>query len=185
MAFRIRDITGALKLGGARPNAFRVNIASPPGGSSDIPELAPFFCQATSLPRSSIQPINVPYFGRTIKVAGDRTFESWDVQILNDEDFKLRQAFETWHHRINSLAGNINLAGTPAPTQYKASADVQQFSKSGNGPIRTYKFVGLFPIDIGEIQLAWDANDRIEMFNVRFTYDYFEVVGGTTGTVQG
>jgi hypothetical protein len=140
--------------------------------------------QASSIPGSSIAPIEVPYFGRKVRVAGDRTFEPWSVQVMNDEDFKVRHALETWHNRINSLSGNLNTTTSSSPTNYKSQASVKQYSKAGGAPIRIYTFYGLFPTEITPIDVNWNDTDTIETFQVTWVYDYYEVVGGNTGTVQ-
>ena len=92
MAYSINDIRANLRLGGARPTLFRVLLDSP--FTNTLGAVAPFMIQASSLPGSSIAPIEVPYFGRKIRVAGDRTFEPWSVVVMNDEDFKIRARFE-------------------------------------------------------------------------------------------
>ena len=181
MAFQINDIRANLKLGGARPTLFEIEITSP--FDSDLNNIAPFMTQATSIPASSITPIEVPYFGRKIKVAGDRTFDNWSINVINDEDFKVRHAMERWHHAINTLQGNLNTTGSSAPANYKSQAKVKQFSKIGGQPIREYKFYGIFPTDVSGIELSWADTDRIEEFTVTFAYDWYEVVGGNTGTI--
>ena len=181
MAYSINDIRANLRLGGARPTLFRVLLDSP--FNNTLGAIAPFMIQASSLPGSAISPIEVPYFGRKIKVAGDRTFEPWSVQVMNDEDFKVRHALEQWHNRINSLSGNLNTTGSSSPTNYKSQADIQQFSKAGGAPIRTYRFYGLFPTEISAIDVNWNDTDTIEVFQATFTYDWYEVVSGNTGTV--
>ncbi len=189
MAFRIEDIRGALKLGGARPTLFQVKLTLPsivPNGL-DISRDASFMIQASAIPGSTISAIEVPYFGRKIRVAGDRTFQPWSVSILNDEDFKIRQGLETWHNKINSLEGNVNTTGSSAPNNYKTDAYVYQYAKSGGASgttpaiIRTYKFVGLFPTEISPIDLDWNRTDEIETFQVQFAYDYYVVEGPTAG----
>lgn len=181
MAYSINDIRANLRLGGARPTLFQVLLDSP--FTNALGAIAPFMIQASSLPGSSIAPVEVPYFGRKIRVAGDRTFEPWSVTVMNDEDFKVRHALEQWHNRINSLSGNLNTTGSASPTNYKSQADVQQFSKAGGLPIRTYRFYGLFPTEISPIDVNWNDTDTIEIFQVTFAYDWYEVVGGNTGTV--
>jgi hypothetical protein len=181
MAYSINDIRANLRLGGARPTLFRVLLDSP--FTNTLGAIAPFMIQASTLPGSSIAPIEVPYFGRKIRVAGDRTFEPWSVQVMNDEDFKVRHAIETWHNRINSLSGNLNTTGSSSPTNYKSQADIQQFSKAGGPPIRTYRFYGLFPTEVSAIDVNWNDTDTIETFQVTWAYDWYEVVGGNTGTV--
>lgn len=178
MAFSITDIRAHLKFGGARPTLFQVYLTFPPSvtNGSDAGREASFMIEATAIPGSTIRPIEVPYFGRKIKVAGDRTFDPWSVSVINDEDFKVRQGLELWHNKINSLQGNLNTTGSAAPNNYKRTAEVIQYSKTGE-EIRRYKFFGLFPTEISPIDLAWNRVDEIETFQVQFAYDWYEVVG--------
>lgn len=179
MAFSINDIRAKLKFGGARPTLFNVRMTAPSVIGGDMSD-AEFLIQASSLPGSNITPIEIPYFGRKIKVAGDREFEPWSVTVMNDEDFKIRQVMENWHNRINSLSGNLNTTGSAAPTNYKAQADILQYSKAGN-VVRAYRFYGMFPTEVSPIEVSWEAQNQIELFNVTFVYDWYEVVGGNTG----
>lgn len=178
MAFNVNAFQAGLKLGGARPALFQVNITNPVNGIADIQ--VPFLAKAASIPASTLNPIEVSYFGRVIKVAGTRTFNEWTVTVINDEDFQIRNALEEWSHSINSHEGNLRELGSASPLLYKSTAQVTQFSKTGV-PLRVYDFVGLFPSEIGEIDLNWENGDQIEEFPVTFQYDYWQIAGGTTG----
>jgi hypothetical protein len=181
MAFNVNEIRAKLALGGARPNLFQVELTLPAGIAGNISD-ARFLIQASALPASTLSAIEIPYFGRRIKIAGDREFENWTVNVMNDENFNIRHAMETWHNRINSLSGNRNSIGS-APSSYKSDvASVTQFSKTGE-PIRIYQFYGVFPLNIGEIELNWEPSASIETFPVTFSYDWYEIVGGP-GPVQ-
>ena len=181
MAFNINDIRAKLALGGARPNLFRVRLTLPAGIAADISD-ADFLIQSSALPASTISSIEIPYFGRRVKIAGDREFENWNVNIMNDENFKIRHAMEQWHNRINSLAGNVNTIGS-APSTYKSDvAYVDQYSKTGQ-IIRSYQFFGVFPLSVGEIEVNWEPSASIETFPVAFSYDWYEITGGP-GTVR-
>jgi hypothetical protein len=178
MAFNVNLFQGALKLGGARSTLFQVYFTNPVDGAADIS--VPFLCKTASLPASTIGSIPLGYFGRKIQVAGDRTYEPWTVTIINDEDFGIRNAIENWSHAINGPISNLRDLGSTSPLLYKTDAQVTQFSKTGV-PVRTYNMVGIFPTEIGAIDLGWDNNDTVEEFTVTFNVDYWEVNGGITG----
>ena len=182
MAFNVNEFAGALKAGGARPSLFQVQITNPINGVADAQ--VPFLCKAAQIPESTVSSIDVPYFGRQIKLAGTRTFAEWSPTIINDEDFAIRNAMEQWSNAINSFQGNLNNAGGTAPSLYKANAQVTQFSKTGE-ILRIYNFVGIFPTAVAAIDLGWENGDAIEEFGVTFAYDYWEVSGGTTGNAGG
>ena len=178
MAFNIQEIRSQLVLGGARASLFQVQIANPANGAGDIK--VPFMVKAAAIPASTLGSIEVPYFGRKIKVAGDRTFAEWSVTIINDEDFLIRNAMEQWMNSINSHAGNIREFGSASPLLYKSNAQITQFSKTGV-PIREYTYNGMFPTEVSAIEMAWETTDAIEEFTVTFQYDFWEVSGGVTG----
>jgi len=182
MAFNINEIRSQLTLGGARQSLFQVTIQNPANAIADIK--VPFMVRTAQIPSSDLGVIEVPYFGRKIRLAGDRTFGDWTVTIINDEDFLIRNAMEEWSNKINSLQGNLRTFGAASPLLYKANAQVTQFSKTGV-PIRVYQFNGIFPSSIAPIDLDWSATDQIEEFTVTFQYDWWNVSGGVTGQAGG
>ena len=196
MAFNVDLFKNAgLIYGGARPSLFQVDLTFPAelGNGALVSQRFSFTCRASSIPSSSVDAIDVPYFGRKIKLAGDRTFENWSVTVMNDEDYSVRNSFEEWSNSLNSLVGNQRIIsaatggtlGSPTGSTagYKADATVTHFSKGGisgsagtNGNatiIRQYSFVGIFPIDVAAMALDWDATNQIQTFDVTFAYDYW------------
>lgn len=174
MAFNITDIQSQLQYGGARPSLFQCNILNPVDGRGQIKQ--PFMIMAASIPDSTVGAVPVPYFGRTINVAGVRQYQPWQVQVINDEDFLVRAGFEAWVANINTPVTNIRATGTSAPAAYKSRGQVFQYSQTGQ-IIKTYHFEGMFPIQIGPIQLSWQAGNQIEMFNATFALDEFTIAG--------
>lgn len=182
MAFSVNEIRSGLTLGGARPTLFNIQFVNPANSAADIK--VPILCQSASLPASNFGQIQIPYFGRMVKLAGDRSFEPWTVQIMNDEDFLIRNALEQWCNSINSLQGNLRGFGTSASSAYKTNAIVTQFGKTGN-VLRQYTLNGIFPRSVSNIELNWGDVDRIEYFSTTFEYDWWEVSGGNTGNAGG
>ncbi len=178
MAFNINELRSQLVFGGAKNSLFQVQIFNPATTVADLK--TPFMVKATSIPASTLGMVEVPYFGRKVKIAGDRTFEEWSVTVINDEDFLVRNAMEQWSASINSHQGNITSFGSASPLQYKSTALVTQFSKTGV-PIREYTFNGIYPTSVAAIEMAWETVDQIEDFVVTFQYDWWSVTGGITG----
>lgn len=171
MAFNINDFKSrGLTKGGVRPSLFQVEINPNIGEDSATMEKFIFTCRASEVPAATVESVNVPYFGRQIKLAGDRTFTDWSVTVMNDEDYLVRNMFEDWSNQINQLAGNIKLL--PANTYKSTDATVTQFSKDGS-KIRAYQFVGIFPVSVGAMALDWDSTNAIQTFDVTFAYDYW------------
>lgn len=157
--------------GGARPSQFEVLL---PGRLA--PQLGRFLVQATNIPPSIIGTIEVPYFGRKIKIAGDRTFPEWQTTIMNDENFIIRRLVERWLADINAHEANIrNGTATERPASYKTDAQVLQYGKKGD-VIAAYDFIGLYPSDISPIELDWNSTDQIETFQITWQYDYWQNV---------
>lgn len=182
MAFNINEIKSQMLFDGARPSLFQVTIQNPANSVADVK--LPFMCEAAQLPQAEVGTVLVPYFGRQIKLAGDRTYLDWTVTIINDEDFLIRNAMEEWSNKINSFQGNIRAFGSASPLLYKSQAQVIQYSKTGV-PIRTYQLNGIFPTTIAAIDLAWATQNEVERFQVTFAVDYWEVSGGITGNAGG
>ena len=182
MAFNIEEIRSQLTLGGARASLFQVTITNPVNGVADLK--VPFMVRASSVPASTIGTTLVPYFGRIIKLAGNRRYAAWAVTVINDEDFLIRNAMEQWSHAINSPQGNLRTLGAASPLLYKATAEVTQFSKTGL-PLRTYKINGIWPTSVDAMGLDWSVENAVQEFQVTFEYDYWEVSGGVTGNAGG
>jgi hypothetical protein len=172
MSFNINEFKAQLVGGGARPTLFQVQITNPITGAADLK--LPFMVKTAALPGSSVGFYPVPYFGRVVKYAGDRTFEPWTVTVINDEDFLVRNAMESWSNAINSHDSNTRAL----PQQYKSNAIITQFGKNGSA-LRTYVFEGLYPESIDAIPVSWEAVDQIEEFTVTFQYDLWRVEGAT------
>ena len=177
--------------GGTRPNLFEVSIPTFPSAISEAwaagddseNGIFKFLCKATALPASNLGSVEIPFRGRILKVAGDRTFDDWTVTIINDEDFKLRTAFERWSNVMSRLD---DATGVTNPTSYMTDGYVQQLGRgcqvsasSNDGGessvLRSYKFFDVFPVTVGEIALSYDTTDTLEEFDVTFRYQYFTV----------
>lgn len=177
--------------GGARPSLFEIIVADWPGSIPGAAAQTTVMAKAASHPPSVIDPIEVGYWGRRIKLAGDRSFPPWSITVYNDEDFRIRQSFENWHSLMNGRETNKmtitnGTEGGSAPSLYKRNIVVRQFSKAGSSgrqeepPIYQYVLYGAFPVVIDPIQLDWEAINQVEQFNVEFHYDYWEY-NDTTG----
>lgn len=182
-------IANGLKQGGARPSLFSISLTPPAainGSAAQIEVLA----NAASLPGSTIQEVDVPYFGRKIKLSGDRTFDSWTISVMNDEDFAIRALFENWHNTMNTLVSNrLDVGALGGMLGYKVPALVKQYSKAGPGTdagiIRSYVFSGMFPTNVEPITLDWNQVNAIETFNVTLAYDWYEPDTQTSGSYSG
>ena len=124
MAFSINEIKSQLALGGARNTLFQVRIFNPANSIADIK--TQFMVSAAQIPSEMIGTIEVGYFGRKIKLAGDRVYDTWTVNVINDEDFLIRNALETWSNAINGRETNLRGFGGPQASLYKSQAQVIQ-----------------------------------------------------------
>ena len=167
----INDFKAKLAGGGARANQFKVTMPFPGyaqvGG--EIEDLA-FLCTTAQIPAMTVGNVNVPFRGRQIKIAGDRTFGDWSITVLNDTNFKLRNAFERWQNGINNMSDNEGLSN---PVDYQVDAFVDQLDRNGN-TLKSYTLRGAFPTEVAAIDLNYGTNDEVETFGVTFQYQYFE-----------
>ena len=167
----INDFKAKLRGGGARANQFRVTMPFPGyaavGGET---ENMSFLCTSTSLPGMTVTEVAIPFRGRELYVAGDRSFATWTTTILNDTNFLIRNAYERWLNGINNMSDNEGLVN---PVDYQVDAFVDQLDRNGT-TLKSYTYRGLFPVALDSIALNYNTNDTIEEFGVTFQFQYFE-----------
>ena len=190
-----------LQGGGARPNLFEVRLDNLPDsvknsvprvkyGKTEQEDFA-ILCKAANLPASNIASIDVPFRGRTLKVAGDRTFDPWTITIINDVDFTIRTAFERWMNLINKHEDNAVITN---PTEYQQDMYVKQLGRAQVGGVqpttdaqipvlKQYRFYGSFPTNVSDIALSYDSSDTIEEFSVTMEVQWSEALN-PDGTSQ-
>ena len=194
MSFSINGFRSNLIGGGARPSLFEVSLNFPKLSSSEtviisddeessiIPQ-SKFLIKGASIPTSTIGTYDVSFHGKQVKIAGDRTFETWDTTIINDEGFEIRHKLENWmeliqNHKLNTRSkalGTVTYEGENA--DYKQQLTVSQFSKQGSS-LREYKFIGAFPTTLSAIALDWGTSE-VEEFTCTWSFDRW--MPGTTG----
>ena len=184
----LTNFKSRLATGGARPNLFEVNITTGEENSywnETAQEDFQFLCKATSMPTQTIGSVDVPFRGRILKVAGDRTFEPWSVTVINDESFNIRKSFEKWSQDINNLATGV---GEVSPGAYMGRGQIRQLSRSATVAgatggtatfdsgdqkvVHEYQVEDIWPSEIGSIDLSYESSDAIEEFTVTFQVQY-------------
>jgi len=184
MALRtITELKSRLSGGGARPNLFEVELSFPTGIKLDSSknDLDRFLVKAAALPASNITPIEVPFRGRILKIAGDRTFDTWTVTVINDTNFNIRSAFEEWMNTINK---HDDATGEVDPSDYQVDGvKVHQLDRDGS-KLRSYKFYGVFPTNISQIDLSFETTDTIEEFTVEFQVQWWSAEKGDGDVVS-
>ena len=200
---KITDFKSKLTGGGARANLFEVVMAFPDAAQpgSVVLDKIRFLAKAAQLPASNVAQIEVPFRGRVLKIAGDRTFDTWTVTVINDVDFSLRTAFEKWMNAINKHDDNSGLIN---PSQYQRDAVVKQFGRSSvqsanssvTSPtlttagdsipvLKAYKFYGVFPTAVSAIDLSYDSTDAIEEFTVDLQVQWWDALDSSGNTQLG
>jgi len=209
----LEDFKARLIGGAARPNLFEVELAFPnfavvndqtstgTDESRSIAELSRFMIKTANLPASTINIIDIPFRGRNLKIAGDRTFDVWSITVINDVDFSIRTAFERWMNAINKHDDNSGLIN---PSQYQKDAIVRQFGRSSiasaqsnitnptlTNPgdpmpvLKAYKFYGVFPTAVSAIDLSYDSPDTIEEFTVDLQVQWWDALDSQGNTQLG
>ena len=171
----INDFKANLIGGGARANQFRVTITAPGGIAIGLDvRRTSFMVKGTNLPAQELTPIEVPFRGRKIYIAGDREFsETWTTTFINDTDFMIRNAMERWSNGINDLALNT---GVIDPADYQTDLTVEQLDRDDT-VLKTYIFRSAWPVSISQIELTSEAADALEEFEVTWRYQHFEASG--------
>ena len=179
---KITDFKSKLTGGGARSNLFEVVLNFPETAQPDTTVLdkARFMVKAAQLPASNVAPIEVPFRGRILKIAGDRTFDSWTVTVINDTDFAIRSAMERWMNTINRVSDNTGLVN---PADYQADAYVYQLDRDGSD-LRSYRFYDVFPTQVATVELSYDAQG-IQEFTVELQVQWWEATKGNGANAGG
>ena len=180
---KITDFKSKLTGGGARPNLFEVELAFPESISvdNDVKDKSRFLVKSAALPASNITPIDINFRGRILKIAGDRTFDTWTITVINDTDFAIRSAFEKWMNVINKLS---DATGFNDPAEYQEDAYVHQLDRDGS-TLRTYKFFDIFPTNISQMDLSYETIDTVEEFTVELQVLYWESIKGVGANAGG
>ena len=178
MAFSVTEFKSNLKQGGARPSLFKVDFLYPSGITTPSTR-SEFLVKATTIPASTIGSYDVFYHGKAIHVAGDRSFDTWDTTIINDEDFGIRHTLENWMNSISNLKLNtrdkeVFNTSEGDVAKYKSTVKVIQFSKAGK-ELRAYRFFGAWPSALSTINLDWSSQE-IEEFTCTWMYDSWAVI---------
>ena len=174
MAFSISQFRKkGLVDGGSRPNLFSCQFTSAPAGLSNLTQTNfTFLCKIATIPPSTLGVVEVPYFGRMVKVPGNRTFDNLSITVINDEGMAIREDFEAWMGEFNSHqlnASSFSTANSGMGT-FKITHNNREMSSSGD---LSWTFTNVFPVALGEIGLDWGSNDTIEEFTVDLAYDYW------------
>ena len=179
----ITDFKSKMAGGGARPNLFEVELVFPDpiAIENDVKEKSRFLVKAAQLPASNITPIEVNFRGRILKIAGDRTFDTWTVTIINDVDFAIRSAMEKWMNFINKMEA---ATGAQDPAAYQPDAYVHQLDRDGS-TLRSYKFHDVFPTNISAVDLSYETVDTVEEFTVEFQVQWWEALKGIGANAGG
>lgn len=179
MPFSINNFRANLTGQGARPNLFEITVPFPTSvPTGEAGQKTTFMCKGTQIPGSDLGNVPITYFGRAIKLAGNRTFPEWTTTIINDEDFAVHGGLTNWMNGINSHAGNER---SFSGTDYQVDAAVTQYKKNGE-IAKVITMVNCWPSAVAPIELAWETNDAIEEFSVTWQYDYWQAVDAIHST---
>jgi hypothetical protein len=197
----LNEFKSRMSGGGVRSNLFECEITFPSevysathtGNQSDLSDKTRFLIKAANLPASTLGIIDIPFRGRNLKIAGDRTFDTWTITVINDNDFHIRNAFERW---INYMNKNEDAAGKIDPNTYQQNAIIYQLGKAninGSTPttnaqipiLKQYKFYGVFPTAISAIDVSYDSSDTIEEFTVDLQVQWWDALDNTGASQLG
>ena len=168
--FDLDQFRSKLQSGGARPSLFEMQINFPGAvGGSRASNTARFLTKVSEIPASTVGVITVPYFGRQLKIAGDRTFATLSCTIINDEKYLVRASFEQW---MAVIASHDTAVGAEALDFYQRDLMLTQLTR-GKAPSAQYSFASAFPTALGSIALDWSSTDAIEDYTVEFQYQYW------------
>ena len=173
--FSVTKLKSSLIKGGARPSLFQVELLFPQVAGIKQPTIkSKFLVKGATIPASTIGTHDVYFHGRAVRVAGDRTFDTWETTIINDEDYGIRVVLEKWMNLISTHILNTRKEFSTAEGQnadYKQTIKVSQYNKKGEHA-HHYHFYGAFPSALSSIALDWGTQE-IEEYTCTWTYDHW------------
>ena len=170
--FKVDSFTSALKGGGARTNLMWVKMTNSKyiatGGDFT------YLCKASNIPASTITAIEVPYFGRNVKVAGEsREFAPLTTTVVNDEGQEILLKMNKWMSDLNGADTNVSKGGLFASrTSYTCDIELEMYKKDGTKD-QNWNFINCWPSNISAIDLNWDSVNTIQEFVIDWQYDYY------------
>ena len=176
MAFSVANFRDNLQFGGARPSLFEVQVTDPGLGIGLNGNKFTFSCKAAQLPSSVIAQIDVPFRGRQLKIAGDRTFENWNITVIQESSMEVRNSFERW---LNGINEHVNGTGLVNPVDYQADMLVEQLDRNDN-VIKSVNIRGAFPVNLGAVELSYETTDALAEYTIEWAYQYWESAGVTS-----
>ena len=169
--FNVNTFTSKLAGGGARTNLMWVKMTN---NTYTGFENWTYLCKASNIPGSTITPIEVPYFGRNVKVAGEsREFAPLTTTVVNDEGRTIYQGMVAWMSDLNQPMTNkskTNLFSSRAG--YTADIELIMYKKDGQID-QNWNFVNCWPSNMSAIDLNWDSVNTIQEFTIDWQYDYY------------
>jgi len=150
-------------------NQFQLTVTS---SSVSSPVLGPsfaFYCTATSLPGKQISAEEIAYQGIKFKLPGIVNYgDSWNVTVHCDNAMVVRTTFEQWMN----IFSNIQYGGGGQKTVPTDLARIDLLTPDMQNIASTYVMAGIFPSQIGDLQLSYDAATP-STFDVTFAYQYW------------
>ena len=160
--------------GGTRPNRFRIS------GTSTVPKTgspAGLFrethCTAATLPESIVGIIPIPFRGRVYKFPGDRTYNEWNVTMLDDVGtYNTWKYFHEWSNQFNDHEKNISKS-RQQKDEYCKDLTVDLLDHQSDNVIRTMKLLNAWPVQVGPVTLDMNAANQLGSFQVQIAYTHF------------
>lgn len=172
----------------ARPAKFEIYMTPPEDISLDISmnssstsnaklkdaELSraiPYFCYAASFPGITSEAIEYKYKGKTIPIPGVSTpNQTWSATFYNDEKHGIRKFFKNWIER--SSPHNYN--DSQAKIYNQTGLTIYQYDYELKNKTTGCQLIGVFPTNLGDLEISYENLSQIESFQVEFRYAYFE-----------
>ena len=161
----IGDITNMLTAGGglARPSHFTVT-------SGKVSSVSSFLVKAASLPAATLNTVEVPYYGRKVRIPSTRTFDTWNITVIYGSDGgNIRTEFEGWMADVQAPDSNL-IAGNDVLDEWTVSL----LNTADESPIRTIRMVGCYPSELGTVELNQESGEALSEFTATIRYTYHE-----------
>jgi len=165
----ISEFRSEIAGGVQRQNKWQVTIPFPAfAGDGNDSRTVSILARTTKTPDFTIGEIEIPYFGRTLYMAGDRVYDPIDISFIGTTAKQERDAFERWVEAFNGSDSNTATAG---PLSDKL-ADIQiDLLDEAGAVVKSYTLVSAWPQNMIGYDLDATSADTLAEYTVTFRYD--------------
>ena len=142
-----------------------------PSTPGDVKGNFTYYVQSSKIPAVDINSAKVSYFAAGFEVPGVIKYpESWDVEILLDQDLTQYKRLQSWQEAMSSY----KYSGGGSKTIPSVIAQVNLLDNTMQRIVKSYRMEGVWIADLGNVDFQYsEGASDIQKCKCTFTMQYF------------